>query len=1691
MKGFLRLVSLILVLSVLASTLAFTVMAADLATEAGVDIDQDVEVFTPNAHYTAVDVDNVASIFNTIKGGGSELTSWGISNLYGGKDVDAFLVEENGGNSYVMVIPTEQAVKTGNVTNHVQINTFLRQNATYSNTSSAHYYVFECDVATESTVLPLFTQFVTRIDGNGSWSSSWSPISSPSSIYMTMAPGVFHRLTIVGDVYTNKAHVFLDNEFVTTVDNGVMAAAGHTAYLNGTTVNLEGMRLQLNTSIKPINSEMSIALDNVTDRSFTSAEAGNLADCIESKNLAGWTGNTFDASAEPVRLPDIVTINGVGYNNTVEASKALDTFTAGNKVELLRSVLSGSITVNCDATVKTYSADVALKAGKNATLTQNDSGVWVAKVNTPKYSSSVVSSNIANITEHVKFDADDNIVSSVGQTHSFTDTALSDDLKNSIINTTVNGDIISTVDGNKYFVVYDNSGATNDFAIVDGTQYALHYQVNANVALNIGADGKISNFDDVAISKHDLVVFDYDIYSESSFINVYSGFNLRSNTNAPIAGGAVYFKDPGASLMRDSVEEANTVEIKAGSWNHLTFIGDTKTGTMYVYVNSTLAFTLEYALYSKATLESWKVEEMCLGSFRTMQIANQPINNLGGNFASKYLTPEMAVASDNYYLRFVDGSNYTLGMESIEGWSANVYDDSYASPALPVIATVDGVDYFDVESLSDVLNDTDYTTEKKDVVFYREFIGTVTVNCRASLNLNGINSSVKYGENCIVKADASNGSLINVYKHSPEDTDEVNYPIATVWTTNEDGETVATLYYAENEDELAKLLSASTSETVKVIILRKPTEPFDISTNAIIDTNGIDGAINAPESSDNYDVNTDGDTIQVVVIGNTDIVLSLNGTNYTSADLDEVQTLLDLAEEAVSIEFYSTPATALHITSAATVETNGLTGLYYLDAYGFVESKNGTVVTIEKDTRTGTVRVDVYVNNTTYTQHISEPLPYGTNINDYLRGKGLLNGTFVINGTVWTGSTYDVAFNDATPLYVNSESVIYTATPTISSNADYVYVDSKGLYEANKNDANVSATVTGWFKADGDSTLVLNADWVLETAVDNTINVATSGVKNIYLNGHTISLEENTKKHVWTISGTADYNFYGDGTLNFVKNTATQGIFYAGWGYKGTITFSGVTINTSYAIGQIRDGNMVLKDCKVNSFISVDNMPGLFYFGEDYKGNWTTAPQTLIITGCEIVHRYNDIQDRYKGRAKDVPLILHKVVRSAEDQKTTVIIDDSYIRAQGSIVRANTSEKNDASDYLYSNMKLFINDSTVIAKGVSSGNIKAGSVIFYDDIKTNIDDTKNISFASTLHKAKTSDGLAGILYTSHDYATVTWSDGETELWAGGSLPSREVTRYDSTDFVQAGEVKTFTSTTSSLGFSLLGNLTLSDTIGFNIYIPESVSVEAVYMDNVRVEPMAEPTYVTKADAMCYCYSIDLAPQEAVKTFTVMIVLSDGTRITRPTSVGQYAENLVKSSTDSNGVWLTTEAAVKSRALLGAVIGYIEQAMMYSGYNADIVSLANILTKAGFTNTAPTTGTVYDTAALQNVIRGAQINISDTVRFRFNLMENVDPESITFEVVDDAGHKGVREAIIGDGWVELSLRAYEITKDITITVGDTSCGYNLYTYYKALEGMTGTASADQVENSSALRLIRQLYIYASIADEQLTHYNATK
>ena len=2083
-----KITSFILVLALLLSCTALTVGAVSTAAvKAGVDIDDSVELFTPNANYVELNDATAKAAFENLKSPEDTSTSFGVNHFTSAAaddDLKTYLVQSEDTDDYMMFVPTQATIKRGemdyyldsngkkNTKNHLYVNANVNTLVTHS-ASAPTYYVWECDVATEQFVLPFYYQIVSRTaSGGGNWSDAWHPANNPTSPYMTMEPGYFHHLTFIGDIYNNVMYVYIDNQLVIAHQKGVMSTDGNAAYKTGTQMKIEGVRMQIASGHK-ITEGMQLSVKNMYGAILTgSSSYDNLPSVLGSSDLSAWTKNRCTTSHKNDPLVPLVEVNGVEYTSATAASEALDTYKLGNEAYMLRPLLSGYITVNSDAVIHTYTTGADIRAGADVNLTKADGSTWVATLKHPKLSTSTISSNEGNITKHVKYEHANNLINNIMQSHSITENGVT--VSDSAIfagvkANTVNGDIIMTDNGNTYLNVYDASGAADDYGTYNGKAYEAHYQVNANVRIAVDGAGNISNVDEIGIKGHDFIVFDYDIYSESSFINVYNEIIIRNaQGNAPIDGAAPFMKDTGSTFSKAAIE------LTPGRWNHLTFIGDVNTGTLYVYVDNELKLTVVDSLYIAANRDTIGLENMCLGSFRALQISDYTAGG-GRNPSGQYLDTEKACASDNYVLRFVDGSNYTIGQQSLNDWNANINTNDYTLPEIPLLATVNGVEKYDSTSLNNMLNvaDDDFSLPEQNVVFYREFTGTVTINCRAIVNTNGI-SGVLYGP---AVTTSTNGNIVNVYKQSPADLPEtsnevqdyssfdsyqttdisgnsikpywlssksgnlynthatsgsntkivqaytgysngsavygndfimdvgaqthtlqldssnnsinsstsasgsgthsttsegfiyytytttinstitvsstqyytvmefdiaqiggnsnsvnikstvksgttedtytiynvapdlansgeykhitiigyveavfgdgdittgdtnlnndgtvsysnfktptvnysltykvfvdneykttvtsisksttqiskwtnmiidnggnqivvdnvyigiasetlsssyttqttgtgkgmgdktsdaqknaktnfsnngyntltaverqspsstnnsnnttldscfsttgtlndsnfggtaasmpdatydssakeppivtgshievtpaVNYPIAYVYTTDGEGNTVATPYYEADAAALAEVLATANTEAVSVSFLRTPEVPFTLTTNAKIDTNGlnISDLITYDENNNDYHVITDGDSVEVVVIEKTVVIANLNGEDFKSLNL--LQEALNLADEAELVFYVSMEADeSITITCPANIVTNGCTVNYDVDEYAFdvtktTEGGEVTEISIVKNNKTGMIKVNLSAGGNTYNVHTSEALAFGTDIEDYLHHHGVLSGTFVIDGTVWYDATWDVTPSG----YVDStDTVTYTATATKSSNADFVYVDASGtLHEMSKEEvaASDSDVIMSWFAESGDSTIVLNDDWNIKT-VSGTVAAASSGVKNIYLNGNTIRATNNTADHTWVIGGTADYNFFGSGTIDMTKNISGS-VFFANYNYTGTVTFSGITLNTSHVFINLRGGNAVVKNCEVNAFTN-NSVPGLFILGEDNQdkeNEYSTNPMSLTLVDSDITFRYSDIRNTYTDRkdsGKNIALFYHKIVdRGDNDPISTVVVDGCNIVAQGALLQANAYNSNVGAEDAYkrSNLKLYINDSTIIAKQLALGDLRRESIIFYDDIRTNITAVDGVSFNVELIKANTGDGLAEILYTSHDYATVTWSDGVTEFWAAGSLPVRATCPFDNTTFVNAGETKKLTKG-SAVSFSFLANLTLANTIGFNLYIPTSEQITAVYMDGKLITAGDKITPVENAGNVdCYNYTLNLPAHEAGKTFSILIILKDGRQVTRTTSVGHYALSLKKANSDVNSNWLTTDAAVKAKALLSASLGYIEHATMYAGYNVNnMLKLSTVLAACG-TSTRTPSGTVADTSALADYISGVQLNIADTVRFRFNLKTN---STVSFEVIDDAGRWGARDAIVGDGYVELSLRAYELNKDIRITIDGKSCTYNLYTYYNALQTLMNNAGDTGVkfEYNAALRFVQQLYTYAAITDEQFYYYNPT-
>ncbi len=1800
-----RLISFILVLSLIFSSLIFTTSAAEESSSSGNDLTQ-TDFFEPTATYTKLTASNKATLLAKMKASWSE-GSGTDANIYllGDPDLETYFVagaEEGNTNEYLMVLPSETAAENGQTKNHAYFSSYIQSYVTYGKNE---YYVFEVDIATESSYLPLSFMVNSRYDTDGDGTTD--PFAGTTfypkncSALLNITPGIFHHLTLVAHPDTNKLYVYLDDTKVATVENGVMTDTIYeNTYKKGYPVYIQDMRIQRDS----LTYNMSICLDNFSNRIFTadSTNDGDISKYAGTDSLDGWADNKISLSSKGTALPSLITVNGVSYNNTVDASAALDTYKLGNTAEMLRSCYSASITVNCDAVIKTSLAEVDLVAGEDVTLTKGNGSTWISRFKNVKYSASteLIGTKYHDITSYVKYLSDDNLITSVNQTNAvnpkdFSETEyenLTADQKKYLIAGTTDGDTIysltsdvingasliysvtdgngavsykllekasdvktdgqidaeklktqtgestaqavpfdstvfsgfsiagyvtTTDNGNEYFVMRDATEDTGDFPL------NVHYQVNANTQST------------PALGDHEFVVFEQDIYSESSYIDIYAGFNLRTPNNDALSAKTIY---------------VSKLSVSPGKWYHLTFVGEVSTGNSYVFVDGVCVALIEGGLWDETSIARMRtyygdetatvekcIEGMLLGSFRTMQIA-------GEYNQAKNLTYDMSAASDNYYLRWVDEESADSLSEIInsikedynsvpEGsetpdktldnsyhltaWTGNIFTDDYEENVLPelaVLATINGVEYFDTTGINNILGDEDYTTPLQEVVIYREYIGTINVNCRAAVTLNGVTSKLTYTDKVIRASENSNV----FYKQTPNDDGNTYYPIACVdgvlyyddGAKNSEG-----TEYTNNKTALIDLLASNTSEIeYTVTFLRAISESVTVNANAILDFNGLSIDVEIDEAVCAIIVGTH--TTKVVNLKTTLYLATMNGADYKNdADgLAALQAAITAADE-VELQLYHVPDVPLKISCPAKIDTNGLvTGdttveqLITTDFYSFdISSQDGGSYDYEITSagdRYATIQVIIAANDeSTFTHNVTARL--GDDIAEVLTENGLMNnvlvaenddGNTVVYITEWTASPSGVVSreneNESTPAYVFTAKV--TSSTVIESY--YACVSTNGTITQSSD----ASTAQSWFPGSDYNTIILNADLSLGNTTISGSN------KNIYLNGHTIN---NTAQnaHGFLVSG-ASVNFYGEGTLNYLDNPMTQALFYTNCGYTGKITVNNVTVNTySYAL-ILRDGSMEFNNCTINGY--TQRAATLFSLGEEYNTSVSKVGINLTLKDCDVTYRYYNVTDYYTGYTTNNPLITNKTVNlnNAGDVDRTIIIDGCTIKSQGSLIQANTG----TNALTASKLKLYVNDTDLVAKSIIKGDIKPGSVYFCDDVRTNVESLDNITIAADLIKAQTSDGIYKVLYTSHDYATITWSDGETEFWANGSTPVNKNCLFDevTADGVTEGENTVYTSSGTGFPFKLYMNLTLTTQIGFNIYVPVSVvgddpSLVQVYMDGKLISPntyandssTVRKSIVAVAGGYCYDYTLTLAPQDAAKSFTLVIIYN-GQYVSRKVSVADYAEKLCE-----NGL---TE---RTKALLQVTLAYIEQAAMYAGNTVDMSRISALRTSTyltGYTESEPAAPTAPNVTHSEEVanfgtteegalgyIESTQINFMDTCAIRFNLTSS-SYTGFTFYVANDKndGYELRQHTVAADGsYLELELKAFELARSIKIVYDG---NYQLYSLYNIYDNMSSPASETVTisgtsystgaawEYKAAQKLIKILYTYASTCDK---------
>lgn len=165
--------------------------------------------------------------------------------------------------------------------------------------------------------------------------------------------GKLVHLTMVFDLTSSNAYIFIDGVLETVVPGGAINQDGHSAYLGGNK-GIKVAELKLGS-----NSLNTVLIDNVNIRFFDLANGvDTLDDAIASAYISDWTDNIYTDSYRTTRLPAVAEVDGVEYITVDSLSEALSKESDGVKKVDIKHTPDGIIKVTTDAEIETHGLDV-------------------------------------------------------------------------------------------------------------------------------------------------------------------------------------------------------------------------------------------------------------------------------------------------------------------------------------------------------------------------------------------------------------------------------------------------------------------------------------------------------------------------------------------------------------------------------------------------------------------------------------------------------------------------------------------------------------------------------------------------------------------------------------------------------------------------------------------------------------------------------------------------------------------------------------------------------------------------------------------------------------------------------------------------------------------------------------------------------------------------------------------------------------------------------------------------------------------------------------------------------------------------------------------------------------------------------------------------------------------------------------
>ncbi|MBQ9085289.1 MAG: hypothetical protein IJY24_06505, partial [Clostridia bacterium] len=840
-------------------------------------------------------------------------------------------------------------------------------------------------------------------------------------------------------------------------------------------------------------------------------------------------------------------------------------------------------------------------------------------------------------------------------------------------------------------------------------------------------------------------------------------------------------------------------------------------------------------------------------------------------------------------------------------------------------------------------------------------------------------------------------------------------------------------------------------------------EGGDVEAGDVASVTVFTPAITAPLPDDDTPIvdilGTEGYSAQVKALADAE------GTTetFTAASFTELAELINAAPDkaVVTVDLYKSNFTPLVLSHACTINTNG--NSFLATSTSYIANVNGKTITYEK----GTITVNWIIDGVKHTENYT-----GSIVASY---KGAVNGGELIevdngNGTYSyyiTGGGWSTVENgeamSSDKLIVTSENNTFYLANT-KYNGAFVGVKSDGsivgytnpddfFTEAFRNTAYERVSVTNDFAYD---------------ATQKADNHSVPKTMNLYLNGYSVTYTSDDKWDHMFSPGTSgvELNVYGPG---YMTNESGSANFISGSNTGGAdIYFENVTIYSTIAVIDHRYGNAIFKNCD----ITIEKNASAF--GVLNRNNTTSPIPRLTVDGCKINlisntatscvfnvqnNSYFEVTGGTNISTK-VPCYLFQLGVTTTGSAPSFSFPDGCTSMQAVIGDVNYAYASLFTPYLNdtNEVKLNSDDDPIpdYQQTNTDGTLKYApteSNIFYGDGYKSATDPSSLNLVSGV-KAVSNDNPDFPYVLSSNYATVIWYNGTTEVgrdyWADGTTPvpsdtvkaSFTVGNGQMLDFstyaVEGGKTYSFSGyVMESIGVQI--NMSLQSDFNFNFFVDIKDGMSFT-LDGEAVTPSTVNINGTNYYKIAKTH---ILPTEIGEIITLKITYG-GRTITRAISPIDYIDRVLASNTDE-----------KTQKMMINIVKYAESAFVYYDCIADNIKVYN--TVLALYNEYKSYATVSvvkrqeaELSAITDGLYSAFINIDEDLSFRFKFNSEYTGD-ITFSYVSN-GSTRTRTVSVKNGmyggkdYFDVSLKAFDMMGDITITTAGGTATYNLATYY---------------------------------------------